>query len=89
MTCLAERRASSACGTSAESKHPEDVFLTSLLQGVLSKLNGLERSEEAAWVEFPGRGMAEVVFSGSFDSSPVASSLGLAQEYRDKNLLSN
>jgi hypothetical protein len=38
LTCLAERRASSACGTSAESKHPEDVFFTMLVQGILSKL---------------------------------------------------
>lgn len=37
MICLAERRASSACGTSAESKHPEDVSFTVLFQGVLSK----------------------------------------------------
>jgi hypothetical protein len=37
LTCLAERRASSACGTSAESKHPEDVSFTTLFQGVLLK----------------------------------------------------
>lgn len=37
LICLAERHASSACGTSAESKHPEDVSFTILFQGVLSK----------------------------------------------------
>jgi hypothetical protein len=35
----------------------------------------------------PCYGMAKDKFSGSFDSSSVASSLGLAQDDRDKDLL--
>lgn len=61
LTCRAERRASSACGTSAESKHPEDASLTKLYQGVLPKLISSEiilflwirKRGEIASVEFP------------------------------------
>jgi hypothetical protein len=94
LVCLAERRARFACGTSAESKHPEDVSLKILFQGVLSKLLlksfiSMDKKREAASVEFPDAAWKRRQFSGSFDSSPVASSLGLAQEDRDKNFLSN
>jgi hypothetical protein len=77
LVCRAERRASSVCGTNAESKHPEDVSLTTLFQGVLSKLFIFSNRFAFPWIRrkrgssgrIPWGGMAKETFSGSFDSS--------------------
>ena len=54
LNCLAERRASSACGMSAQSKHPEDVLPGNSVSGssletfLLKSFVSWTRGQEAA-----------------------------------------